>query len=260
MQTHRFCKPKSCQMDCISTLDLHLNLYLDELSRVFFKKENLRTRNWWLSAFLSLCIQSLVRKALIALFADETPDRSHGAREYLRLPVRLFIASSGIHDPLMRDFALGCEPQVPEKKLPSSQDYKLAQIAIQKDAWSARNIKSSADYLKLLYEDDEKDITDASRITSKQLSSGKEEQFQSHSGDSQNLVMDEQLRNEIHEVSKVPSPKTQTSLRIHSNNALQKRLLRMIRAQKTELLRFQTKKVLPPTSTSIRSRERRYSG
>jgi hypothetical protein len=194
-------------MDCISTLDLHLNLYLDELSRVFFKKENLRTRNWWLSAFLSFCIQSLVKKALIALFADEAPDRSLGAREYLRLPVRLFIASSGIHDPLMRDLALDCESQGPEKRLPSSQDYKLAQIAIQKDTWSTRNIKSSADYLKLLYGDDENDITDTNRITSKQLSSRKEEQLQSPSGESQDLVMDEQVRNEIHEVSKAPSPK-----------------------------------------------------
>jgi hypothetical protein len=201
-------------MDCISTLDLHLNLYLDELSRVFFKKENLRTRNWWLSAFLSFCIQSLVRKVLIVLFADEVPDRSLGAREYLRLPVRLFIASSGIHDPLMRDLALDCDSHGQEKKLPSSQDYRLAQIAVQKDTWSARNIKSSADYLKLLYEDDEKDITDSNRITSKQLFSGKEKQLQNPSGESQDLVMDEQVRNEIHEVSKVPSPKNQTSLRI----------------------------------------------
>jgi hypothetical protein len=157
----------------------------------------------------------------------------------------------------MRDLALDCESQGPEKKLPSSQDYKLAQIAIQKDTWSARNIKSSADYLKLLYEDDEKDITDASRITSKQLSSGSEEQLQNPSGESQDLVMDEQVRNEIHEVSKVSSPK---SHEFHSNNPLQKRLLRMIRAQQTELLRFQTTKVLPPTNTSIPSRERRYSG
>jgi hypothetical protein len=199
-------------MDCISTLDLHLNLYLDELSRVFFKKENLRTRNWWVSAFLSFCIQSLVRKALIALFADEAPDRSLGAREYLRLPLRLFIASSGIHDPLMRDLALDCEPQGSDKKLPSSQDYKLAQIAVQKDTWLARNIKSSADYLRLLFEDDEKDITDAHRIPSKQLSGEKEEQLQSPSGEPQDLVMDEQVRNKIHEVSKVPSPKNQTSL------------------------------------------------
>jgi hypothetical protein len=189
-------------MDCISTLDLHLNLYLDELSRVFFKKENLRTKNWWLSVFLSLCIQSLVRKALITLFVDETLDRSLGARDYLRLPVRLFIASSGIHDPLMRDLALDCEPQEPAKKLPSIQDYKLAQIAIQKHTWPARNIKSSADYLKNLYGDDQKDIKDA---TINPLSSGEEEQLERHREVPQDSLMDEKMQNEIHEVIKSSS-------------------------------------------------------
>lgn len=32
-------------MECTANLSLNLNLYLDELSRVLFKKENLKTRD-----------------------------------------------------------------------------------------------------------------------------------------------------------------------------------------------------------------------
>lgn len=50
---------------------MHLTLYSRELSRVFFKKENLNSRRpWWLSAFYSFCIQSYVRRALIELTRD----------------------------------------------------------------------------------------------------------------------------------------------------------------------------------------------
>lgn len=50
---------------------MHIGLYLQELSRVFFKKENGKCRHpWWLSAFYSFCIQSYVRRALVELAKD----------------------------------------------------------------------------------------------------------------------------------------------------------------------------------------------
>jgi hypothetical protein len=57
-----------CKLESIASLELNLTLYLDELSRVFFKKENLKSRDgYWLSTFFSFCIQAVVRRALLQL-------------------------------------------------------------------------------------------------------------------------------------------------------------------------------------------------
>ncbi|KAF5876817.1 putative r3h domain protein [Botrytis fragariae] len=62
--------------------------YIEQLSKDFFKKENLRGKTWWLSVFYSLVIQTLVRAFMKTI--------------NLHLAVRLFIATSGAHDPLAR--------------------------------------------------------------------------------------------------------------------------------------------------------------
>ena len=65
---HQSCKPQSCDVGCVANLEAHLSRYLNELSRVFFLKENLRDiKIWWMSGFYSLCIQSIVRRALLQL-------------------------------------------------------------------------------------------------------------------------------------------------------------------------------------------------
>lgn len=72
---HTACELQSCKVGCIDNLNMHLSLFMRELSRVFFKKENLRNkRPWWLPAFYSFCIQSIVRRALIRLTQDEEID------------------------------------------------------------------------------------------------------------------------------------------------------------------------------------------
>ena len=139
------CKESLCKFDCIANLTSALTLYLDELSRVLFKKENMRDKSWWLSAFYSLCIQSKVRKCLINLVADEpTSKKALGANKYLHLAVRLFIGSSGAHDPLVQSFSSES----------NASDYELAQRAIQQENWKMHGIGSSAEYLNQLFEDD----------------------------------------------------------------------------------------------------------
>jgi hypothetical protein len=153
---HGVCEKFSCKVDCIANLTSALALYIDELSRVIFKKENMRNKSWWLSTFYSLCIQSIVRKCLIELVDIETPTNGAlGAKQYLHLAVRLFIASSGNHDPLMWSYSIG--PNIlSSEAIPSMRDYELAQHGTRKETWYSLGIESSADYLKHLFEDDGK--------------------------------------------------------------------------------------------------------
>ncbi|CZR51530.1 uncharacterized protein PAC_01407 [Phialocephala subalpina] len=65
---HSSCESQKCKIECIANLSMHIELYIRELSRVFFKKENAKRRHpWWLSTFYSFCIQSYVRRALVEL-------------------------------------------------------------------------------------------------------------------------------------------------------------------------------------------------
>jgi hypothetical protein len=132
---------------------------------VFFKKQNLRDKTlWFLSTFMSFCIQSLVRKALIGLTKalkmldlDEEllPTMSHratigstlGAKQYLRHPLRLFVASRG-NDDLMSL----AEPAI--NGPPDSEDYREARRAIGYSNWASKGISNSGDYLKYIFEDD----------------------------------------------------------------------------------------------------------
>jgi hypothetical protein len=129
---------------------------LDALSKVFFKKENMRVKEtWWLSVFFSFTIQSLVRKLLQQLsyfLASGT-----AANQYLHLPIRLFIASSGDYDPLMRDYVTLSKGKEADSSYIS--DLEEAKTAVEQSSWASRDIFSSADYLRNLFEDDIGDIT-----------------------------------------------------------------------------------------------------
>lgn len=156
---HRTCDPSSCHIECIRKLDLSLKQYLDELSRVFFLKENMRNiKSWWLSGFYSLCIQSVVRQALLKIEAYNARTgcgtRKVAPKQFLQLAVRLFITSSPVPDPLVRNL-----PQsYPSGELPEEMLWdmhcKVAQGAVKQDKWIENGIKNSGDYLKLVFEDE----------------------------------------------------------------------------------------------------------
>src|ERR1700709_2307950 len=92
--SHQACSLTGCQIECLAIFHVHLSRYLDELSRVFFRKENMRdVPAWWLSGFYSLCIQSIVRRALIIIIGCKTAGDSSssclGPQQFLHLAVRL---------------------------------------------------------------------------------------------------------------------------------------------------------------------------
>ena len=142
---HETCK-SSCSHDSIKTLNISISVYVDELSRVFFKPDSAKNRKpWWLSAFYSFCIQSFVRQNLINL--ETEPLRLDGgclpAKDYLLIPVHLFIASSGKYDPIA--FPETCGKNV------DKTDYQEAQRAIEWKFCTANGIHDSKHYLRNLF-------------------------------------------------------------------------------------------------------------
>jgi hypothetical protein len=124
---------------------MHIQGYFNELSRVIFKKENIRKKNLcYLSIFYSFCIQSIVRKCLIMLAADSHP-ASLQSKQYMHIPLRLFIASSGTYDPLARDLLSFSDEH---------GDYEQARQAVGHNDWCLSGIRDSGNYLKRLFEDD----------------------------------------------------------------------------------------------------------
>jgi hypothetical protein len=134
---------------------MNIKLYLDELSRVFFKKENLRNRGpSWLSIFYSFCIQSLVRTALLEIAertgATVTIQAKVAVKQYLYLPLRLFVASnsgSTYKDPMLSD-------ETTEGGLPNPEAYQQAREAVNCVDWHSTGIQNSGDYLKQLFQDE----------------------------------------------------------------------------------------------------------
>jgi hypothetical protein len=152
---HNQCIPSPCKIECVAQLESSISLYLEELSRVFFKKENMRKKlPWWLSAFYSFCIQSFVKKALRVIKTSMADERLLICEEYLRLPINLFSASSGLLDPLsvkgksdryLFEFFAG------DVEEPELSDYKEAQIAVSRGDWEAKGIGGFMDYLTTIY-------------------------------------------------------------------------------------------------------------
>jgi hypothetical protein len=119
---------------------------------VFFKKENLRGKIWWLSVFYSLVIQSIVRKLLQRL-VDHLPATPSSINRYLHLAVRLFIASSGGYDPLTRER----DPSSPILEV-RKNNYDAAKISVRQKDWRSLGLQNSGDYLQKLFEDDSSPI------------------------------------------------------------------------------------------------------
>jgi hypothetical protein len=141
--------------------------------------------SWWLSTFYSFCIQGIVRRALKEM--KTTPQSGKAIDEYLHLALRLFTASSGAYDPLIRNFALlGKEKEV-ESTLVA--DFQAAQIAVQQPSWGVDGIESSSQYLKILFEDEGADLLSVPQTISKVDSA--DSQAQNHNSSlslSQNLT------------------------------------------------------------------------
>jgi hypothetical protein len=151
--SHQFCTKSrlpTCKVNCIANLSLYLNKFLDELSRVFFQKQDMRSKAWWLPIFYSFCIQAVVRRALITLTKDPQFQRFEltWVKEYLHLAVRLFISTSGSYDPLTQSF--GDDGSLQSGDLPKPEDYEAARVAL---GVPSNDFTSSGDYLKRLFED-----------------------------------------------------------------------------------------------------------
>lgn len=110
---------------------------------------------WWMSGFYSFCIQSIVRRGLLQLVGASPTGvsaRYLAVEQYLHVAVRLFVASSRIHDPLVCDLP-GCEPTCTEEEVCKINECKLAQISVKQPVWKENGIKGSGHYLKRLFED-----------------------------------------------------------------------------------------------------------
>jgi hypothetical protein len=156
--SHQSCSPTLCKVECIAILNTHLKCYLDEISRTFsLGEDSPPNHNWWLSGFYSLCIQSIVRKALLRLYVTSTSNNATKkgnlvCREYLHLPVRLFIAMLGSYDPLVGAPTFSNSPGEDVDR-PHPQEYMSARLAVRQPDWQSRGISGSGDYLKELFED-----------------------------------------------------------------------------------------------------------
>ena len=157
--SHQACEPGQCKVECIAALSKNLKRYMNELSKAFFRGENVPGMNsWWLSGFYSLCIQSMVRKALLqisipASSKDATIAGQTSFKEYLHLPVRLFIAMLGSYDPLVGPSQPTWKSSLDSVHRPHPHEYTSARLAVRQADWISRGISSSGDYLRGLFED-----------------------------------------------------------------------------------------------------------
>jgi hypothetical protein len=159
--SHRACDPEQCKVECIRNLESCLEMYLNELSRVFFKQSNLRSKSWWLSAFYSFCIHSIVRRGLIILVNIRheysiVMSSLSVVKNYLIIALRFFVATSGIYDPLTKS-TNPPESITSETKLSletdSDKHFKAAREAVKQETWTATGISGSMQYLQNLFQD-----------------------------------------------------------------------------------------------------------
>ena len=159
---NQFCaSPERCKIDCLFSINMHLRLYLQELNRVFFKKENMRKPPlWWLSAIYSFCIQSMFRRALLNLKGDlddlvDSLDwtQKFGARSYLHQPLGLFFAITTNFDPLKLRIEFD-HPILLDGQL-TKEDISVVRQAVEHTRWDENGITSTAIYLRRLFEIDD---------------------------------------------------------------------------------------------------------
>ncbi|KAF8864006.1 hypothetical protein BDZ45DRAFT_74428 [Acephala macrosclerotiorum] len=161
---HSFCRQwdestavaAGCYITPIASLEASMSGYIGELSRVLFQKEKMRkVRTWWLSVFYSLCIQNFVRQVLLQFQGCMEPEnRSIGAQQYLHLAVRLFLAYSRKYNPLNQKSQKEFGATMSHDDALFESEIAVARMAVAYDSWKSVGIKSSKDYLNLLFEDE----------------------------------------------------------------------------------------------------------
>jgi hypothetical protein len=146
-------------VQCIQDLSYYVEAYVTELSSVVFNKENMRDRRWWLSTFYSLCIQSYVRHALVAIekqlrfgSTEDVSAEDLTGTQYLHLAAILFTAASAKYDPLLGgrlQYALTENSVIPETSVPELH-HSSARAACEVDKWPEAGVKTSYQFLRRL--------------------------------------------------------------------------------------------------------------
>lgn len=158
--THDTCRIGHCALGGLGILDFQIRSYMDELSRVIFRKENLQSdRRWWLAIFYSLYIQSHVRSSILLVVKwQEMPSTStfdsvtyRKSLKYQHLSIQLFTAISAGYDPLALDRISNEYFAKSVDKSTLGDHYVVAQKVIECSTWKERNIGSSFEYLSDIF-------------------------------------------------------------------------------------------------------------
>ena len=102
--------------------------------------------------FYSLMIQNVVRESLLSLVDNDHIALLPSITTYLHLAVRLFMASAGDYDPLVRYQTDNTEPIGRALRLDDSELAKLS-VFVRQDQWSSVGITTSGEFLQYLFED-----------------------------------------------------------------------------------------------------------
>lgn len=91
-----------CRLPCFRHLQDHIQRFMAEISRVFFRKKTLQSdRRWWLSVFYSLYIQSFVRRTLnIYGYCQAHGTLQAQCRQHCHTAFNIFTAASAGWDPI----------------------------------------------------------------------------------------------------------------------------------------------------------------
>ncbi|TRX92277.1 hypothetical protein FHL15_006892 [Xylaria flabelliformis] len=159
---HADCDIQQCRVESFRKLSSGISAFIEEFSRVVFRKENRATeRKWWLSAFYGLYIQSFVRRTIVfvedqslAHLRDYHPELHRNCSNYLTLATNLFEAASASYDPLVSAWSLEKEPIDHKFDVRLIKYYRLAQKALKADLWAQKNIQSSFEFISLSFGED----------------------------------------------------------------------------------------------------------
>ncbi|KAI0469196.1 hypothetical protein F4859DRAFT_505513 [Xylaria cf. heliscus] len=159
---HANCDPQQCRVESFQKLKSSIKAFIDEFSRVIFRKENrANERKWWLSAFYGLYIQSFVRRTIVfvegqslAHLRDSHPQLHRTCSDYLNLATELFRAASASYDPLMTTWSLEKEPIDHKFDVRLIKYYRLAQRALETNHWAEKNIETSFEFISFSFGED----------------------------------------------------------------------------------------------------------
>ncbi|KAI0435633.1 hypothetical protein F4803DRAFT_557798 [Xylaria telfairii] len=159
---HVNCDFQQCRVESFRTLNCSINAFIEEFSKVIFRKENrVNERKWWLSAFYGLYIQSFVRRTIVFVedqsltyLRDYHPEPGRKCSDYLSLATELFKAASASYDPLMSTWSLEKEPIDHKFDVRLIKYYRIAQEALKTKFWTLHNVQSSFEFISLAFGED----------------------------------------------------------------------------------------------------------